>query len=102
MRNAGPNGDASAGLPDTRDRIRRVFIKSLHLNLGEGDLDYERKLDESVGMDSLATIEFVAALEKEFGFTIEPEMLRLDFIRDLPQLAAYVEGRKARIPRSPA
>ena len=85
----------------TTDRIRRVFVRSLHLNLSEGDLDYESKLDESVGLDSLAVLEFVTALEKEFGITIEPELLRLDFVRDLPQLAAYIEDRAARLPRPP-
>lgn len=81
---------------DTADRIRRIFVTSLHLNLSEADLDYEQRLDELVGLDSLAVIEFVAAIEKEFGITMEPELLRLDFVRDLPQLAAYVEERVAR------
>jgi acyl carrier protein len=54
-----------------------------------------------VGLDSLAVIEFVAALEKEFGITLEPELLRLDFVSDLPQLARYIEDRAARLPRSP-
>ena len=89
----------AVAVSDTADRIRRVFVRSLHLNLSEGDLDYESKLDESVGLDSLAVLEFVTALEKEFGITIEPELLRLDFVRDLPQLAAYVEDRVAQ--RSP-
>jgi len=83
---------------DTRDRIRRVFVRSLHLNLSEGDLDYGSKLDESVGLDSLAVLEFVTALEKEFGITMEPELLRLDFIRDLPKLAVYIEDRASRLP----
>jgi len=86
---------------DTTDRIKRVFVRSLHLNLSAGDLEYEQKLDAVVGLDSLAVIEFVAALEKEFGITLEPELLRLDFVSDLPQLARYIEDRAARLPRSP-
>ena len=92
----------SAGSRNTMDRIRRVFVESLHLNLKEEDLDYEHKLDESVGLDSLAVLEFITALEQEFGFKIEPEMLRLDFVRDLPQLASYIERRAERLPRPPA
>ena len=76
---------------DTVDRIRRVFVDSLRLNILPRDLPYSRKLDEAAGMDSMATLEFVAALEKEFGFRMEPEALRLDLIRDLPRLAAYIE-----------
>jgi acyl carrier protein len=99
---AGSAGSTSARSRDTMDRIRRVFVESLHLNLKEADLDYEHKLDESVGLDSLAVLEFITALEKEFGFTIDPEMLKLDFIRDLPRLASYIEERAARLPRPPA
>jgi acyl carrier protein len=78
---------------ETMDRIRRVFVESLQLNVRAQDLPYEQKLDEVVGLDSLAILEFVTAVEKEFGVTIEPEWLRIDFLRNLPQLAAYIEDR---------
>lgn len=99
LTNAGSGEPPRRGSEDTMNRIRRVFVESLHLNLSPLDLDYEHKLDEFAGLDSLAVLEFVTALEKEFGITIEPELLRLDFVRDLPQLASYIEGQ---IPRSPA
>jgi acyl carrier protein len=94
MTNAGP------GSRETMDRIRRVFIESLHLNLHEEDFSYEDKLDETVGLDSVAVIEFVAALEKEFQITFEPEMLTIDVARDPIQLAAYIDSRSAP-PRPP-
>ena len=86
---------------DTASRIRKVFVDSLGLNLNAAELDYERKLDEYAGLDSLAVLEFVTALEKEFDITIEPELLRLEFVRDLPELAAYIDGRTARLASSP-
>ena len=76
---------------DTMDRIRLVFIESLHLNLREEDLPYEQKLDEAVGLDSIAVLEFVAALEKEFCIELEPEFLEIDFLKDLPRLASHIE-----------
>lgn len=93
--NAAPNGQTPSRA--TMDRVRRVFIESLRLNIGEQDLPYEQKLDEVAGLDSIAVIEFVAALEKEFSFEIEPEHLELGFVRDLPQLASYIEQRLARV-----
>jgi len=95
----GNTGSGDAASRNTTDRIGRVFVRSLHLNLSEGDLDYGQKLDEVVGLDSLAVIEFVTALEKEFGITMEPERLRLDLVRDLPKLAAYVEERVSKVRR---
>ena len=83
------------------DRIWRVFVESLNLNLTEEDFSYEAKLDESVGLDSVAVLDFVTALEKEFKITFEPEMLTIDLVRDLKELAAYVDERVARSSNVP-
>jgi acyl carrier protein len=88
--------DAVSGSRDTIGRIRRVFIDSLHLNMREEDLSYETKLDEAVGLDSVAVLEFVIALEKEFGMMFEPERLTLELVRDLKELTAYVDERTMR------
>lgn len=89
-----------SGSRDTMARIRRVFIDSLHLNLGEEDFSFETKLDESAGLDSVAVLEFVTALEREFGITFEPEMLTINVVRDLQALTAYVDRRTARRERA--
>jgi acyl carrier protein len=88
--------DAGSESGNTIGRIRRVFIESLHLNLREEDFSYEAKLDEAVGLDSVAVLEFVIAIEKEFGITFEPEMLTIELVRDLNHLAAYVDEQLAR------
>jgi acyl carrier protein len=88
-----PVKDAGSSSRDTMDRIRRVFIDSLHLNLREEDFGYEAKLDEAVGLDSVAALEFVTAIEKEFGITFEPEKLTIELVRDLKELTAYVDRR---------
>ena len=87
---------AEPASPDTIHRIRRIFIESLHLNLREDDFYYEAKLDEAVGLDSVAVLEFVSAIEKQFGITFEPEMLNIALVRNLRQLAVYVDDLTAR------
>lgn len=77
----------------TLTRVRRVFIDSLELNIAEDGLDYASRLDELAGFDSAAAIVFLAALEKEFHITVEPEKLNLEFLCDPRQLAAYLEER---------
>ena len=97
-----PAGSPRAPSRETIDRIRRVFIASLRLNLTEEDLPYEQKLDEAAGLDSIAVLEFVAALEKEFGIELEPEFLEIDLLRDLPRLAAYIEHLTGQRSGSPS
>jgi acyl carrier protein len=82
--------------PATLNRIRRIFIESLHLNMREEDLAQGRRLDEAAGLDSIAVLEFVAAVEKEFGLVIEPGFLDLEFLGNLPRLASYIDERAMR------
>jgi acyl carrier protein len=82
------------GQPDILSRIRAIFVESLQLNLLDDELHGVTRLSEIAGMDSMAALAFVAAVEKEFHIVIEPELLELDFIEDLPRLAEYVEARE--------
>lgn len=79
----------------TVDRIRSVLVACLGLNLADTELDYGRSLDELFGLDSVAALEFIAALEKEFSIRIGSDMLELDKLRRLPQLATYVDAQMA-------
>lgn len=78
---------------DISRRIREVLVRSLSLNLTEQELRYSEKLDEVAALDSLAVLEFLTALEKEFGITIDVERLTLDTLADLHALTEYIAGR---------
>ena len=101
LKTSEPGEQPRAASQATLDRIRRVFVEALHLNLRPEEVDFARKLDEFAGLDSLAVLEFVTALEREFAIIIDPELLRLDFVRDLSQLACYMEERTAQVPQPP-
>jgi acyl carrier protein len=94
------DGNPAAASRDTMGRIQKVFVDSLRASAGERDLPYEQKLDEADSVDSIAVLEFMAAVEKEFGMAIESEFLDFDFLRDLPRLASYLEERMGRRPGS--
>jgi len=74
-------------------RIRRVLIEALRLDLSQEELGYSDHLHDLVAMDSVAVIGFIVALEKEFGVTFEPEWLDLERLTDLPTLADYIHRR---------
>lgn len=81
------------GSLDTMARIRRVFVESLQLNLRDDQVPYDQMLEEVASLDSIALLEFVTAVEKEFAIKMEPELLDFDFLRDLQGLASYIEHR---------
>jgi acyl carrier protein len=77
----------------TTERIQSVFLRSVATGSLVSDFSYEQMLQEISTLDSIAVLEFVTALEKEFGVTIESELLEFEFLRDLPRLAAYLDAR---------
>ena len=52
--------------PETMARLKRVFVDSLHSNIRAEELPYEQMLEEAAILDSVAVLEFVIAVEKEF------------------------------------
>ena len=79
--------------PETMGRIKRVFVDSLHPDIGDKEFSYEQMLEEAAILDSGAVLEFVTAVEKEFGIMLDAEFLEFDFLRDLSVLALYIEQR---------
>jgi acyl carrier protein len=78
------------------ERILAVFADSVHLNSGEEGLTYEEILDEVASLDSIAVLEFLIAVEKEFGVKLEPAVLEFEFLRDVRGLASHIEDRTRR------
>jgi len=80
---------------ELESRIRRVLIDSLSLNIAEDELQYGESFEEIIGLDSLAALEFLTAIEKEFGVAFEEGELDLAVLGDLPTLAKLIRSRSA-------
>jgi len=81
---------------DILNRLRAISVESLQLNLLEDELRASldcRRLPASIPWRRWPSWR---RWKKSFHIVIEPERLELDFIEDLPRLAAYVEARGRR------
>lgn len=74
-------------------RIRKTLAECLQLNVPQHELDGVTRLSDIAGLDSMAAVTFVSAIEREFQLVIEPEYLELKFLDNLPGLAEYLETR---------
>jgi len=74
-----------------KNRIRRILIDSLELKLQADEIEDSTNFDDVFGLDSVAVIEFVIALEKEFQITIAPEYLDSKNLKNLDRLSAYIK-----------
>jgi acyl carrier protein len=82
--------DPVAGSPTT-ERVQRLFVEALSTQPQSIDAD----LIETGLLDSLALVELLFALEREFGLTIPLEELDIDTFRSVRSIAGYVEAMAA-------
>ena len=78
----------SAGA-DLHDRVLRVFSGPLNLDIPSDDTD----LFEAGVLDSLAFVELLLNLEREFGVATSLEDLELDNFRSITRLVEFVVAR---------
>jgi acyl carrier protein len=75
-------------------RIARILSASLHLDIPSVETD----LFETGAIDSLAFVEFLLRLEREFGITVTVEDLEIDHFRTIRRIAQFVSGRDGKTP----
>jgi len=74
-----------------RERIARVFSDVLSVDVPAADTD----LYGMGVLDSLAFVELLVQLEREFGVTTSVDDLEIDNFRSIARIASYVSARTA-------
>jgi acyl carrier protein len=72
------------------DRVQRLFVETLNVEVPSPNTD----LIEGGLLDSLALVELLFALEREFAVTIALENLDIDTFRSIRTIAEFVENTK--------
>jgi acyl carrier protein len=73
------------------DRVQRLFVETLNTSAPSSDAD----LIDSGILDSLALVELLFALEREFGVTIPLEELDIDTFRNVSSIAELVNPTRS-------
>jgi acyl carrier protein len=73
-------------------QLARIFEQKLNLVVPSFDAD----LFETRGLDSLAFVDLLLCLEKEFGLKVSLEDLELDNFRSIARLAKFIASRTGR------
>jgi len=84
-----PMADAST----LREQVADVFLRSLNLDVPSPDTD----LFETGLLDSLAFVELLVGIEREFSVTTSVEDLEVDNFRSIARIAEFVAARMASV-----
>jgi acyl carrier protein len=79
---------------ETKDRIKHLLIQNVLKNMNAADLDDDASLiDLGVGLDSVATLELVVALEEEFQVSIDEGEITSEVLESVNTIQAYLDGK---------
>jgi acyl carrier protein len=79
---------------EIKNRIKRVLIKKLLQDFSPEDIGDNTPLIElGVGVDSIATLEFIVALEKEFQISIDESKVNLELLATVSNISDYISSR---------
>lgn len=75
-------------------RVRELVVHSLGLQIGADQIDVDEPLfGGDATVDSMGSLEIVAAMEREFGFEIPDDDLRVELFESIRSLADYADNR---------
>ncbi len=79
-----------------KEQIKCLIVTALELEVNPTEIsDDEALFGGGMDLDSMATLEIVAAIEEAFGITVEDDELTAELFDSVDTLAAYVAGKQS-------
>lgn len=75
-------------------QIKHLIVAALGLDVDPTEIPDDEALFGGMELDSMATLEIVAAIEEEFGITVEDDELTVELFGSVETLAEYVTGKQ--------
>ncbi|MEM7009124.1 MAG: phosphopantetheine-binding protein [Thermodesulfobacteriota bacterium] len=76
----------------TEDRVKKVLIENALKGIDSDELTLDSELIEyGVGLDSVATLELVVALEQEFKVHLDEDELTADVFDTIKSISKHIE-----------
>ncbi|MGH8547088.1 MAG: acyl carrier protein [Methylococcales bacterium] len=81
---------------DVIDRLKHIIAEQLDVNIGLQDIDADAPiLEGGLGLDSIAIVEFITAIEESFGIQFADDDLNLKPFQNLVTLAKFICDKQA-------
>lgn len=73
------------------DQLKEIIVKKLDVNLTFDEIDENVSLyEDGLGLDSIAIVDLIVTIEKDFSISIEDDELNADMFKNLSTLAEFI------------
>ena len=76
------------------DQLKEIIVKKLDVNLTLDEIDENVSLyEDGLGLDSIAIVDLIVTIEKDFSISIEDDELNADLFKNLSTLAEFIQAK---------
>jgi acyl carrier protein len=73
------------------EQLKSIIVEELDINRKLDEIEEDASLfEEGLGLDSVTIMEFIALIEKRFGFQFSDEELSMEPFKNLQVLASFI------------
>jgi len=74
--------------------LKKIIAEELDVNIKEEEINNEMPLlEDGIGLDSVAIMEFIVLIEKKFDFKFSDDELTFEPFKDLNTLAEFIANK---------
>ena len=86
---------------DLLDEVKQLIVNCFELELDPAEMGPDTKImDDGLGLDSIAILDIIAAVERRFDVYVDDGDLAADAFKNLGTLTRFVAKLKARKPEN--
>ncbi len=75
-------------------QIKEMIVERLFLKIKAEDIESDKGLIDTYGIDSFNIMEIVVGLEELYGITFKPKEFKLSYFKTVGSIAEFVRSRR--------
>jgi len=75
-------------------QIKEMIVERLFLKIKAEDIENDKGLIDTYGIDSFSIMEIVVGLEELYGITFKPKEFKLSYFKNVNSIAEFVRSKK--------
>lgn len=81
-------------LTDVIDRLKKIMVKELDVNLKEEEIKEDASFfEDGLGLDSIAIVDLICLIEDHFGFQFLDSELGVELFTSLNTLGSFISNK---------
>lgn len=74
--------------------LKEMLVERLFLKLKPEEIDAEKNLMTTYGIDSVSVMEMVVGLEEQYGVTFDPGEFKIETFQSIRNMAEFVRSKQ--------